>query len=137
MHTPTPHTANAHRPSHPPAGLLVALIACAALITACASAVPAPTEQMAAAQAAVTSATSAGAADLAPSELRTARDKLTRAQVAVTAEQHELATRLARESQADANLAEVTARSTKARKTAGELGEGNRVLREELQRSAQ
>lgn len=115
---------------------LAALCAAPLLFTACASSVPAPTEQMAAAQAAVTSAASAGAADLAPTELRTARDKLAQANGAVTDEHHAYATRLAREAQADANLAEAKTRHAKARKTAGDLGEGNRVLREELERVA-
>lgn len=107
------------------------------LIAACASTVPIPNEQLAIARTAVTSAASAGAADLAPTELRMARDKLTQANVAVADQHHEHATFLARESQVDANLAEVKARSQKAQKAAGELAEGNRVLREELQRSAQ
>lgn len=137
MHTPTDQPTDLRAPCHRPLGLALALGAATVLFTACASSVPAPTAQMAASQAAVTSAASAGAADLAPSELSTARDKLTRATAAVTAEHHLYATRLAREAQADANLAEVKTRHTKARKAAGELGEGNRVLREELQRATQ
>jgi hypothetical protein len=126
------HTYQLGRPT-----LWAALVAATALFTACASSVPAPNQQVLASEAAVTSATSAGAADLAPTELRTARDKLAQAKVAVAAEHNEHATRLAREAQADANLAEAKARNTKAQKAAGELGEGNRVLREELQRTAQ
>ncbi len=141
MHTPTTKTATqpAANPDRrrPTAGAHAALWAGTALITACANSAPAPTAQMANAQAAVTSAASAGAADLAPTELRTARDKLAKATVAVDAKHHDYATRLALEAQADANLAEVKTRSTKAQRAAGELGEGNRVLREELQRSAQ
>ena len=83
----------------------------------------------------MTSAATAGAAELAPAELSTARDKLARATVAVTEEHHDYANRLAREAQADANLAEMKTRNTKAQKAASELGEGNRVLREELQRA--
>lgn len=117
--------------------LAVSLLAATALFTGCASSVPAPNQQVLASEAAVTSATSAGAADLAPTELRTARDKLAQAKVAVAAEHNEHASRLAREVQADANLAEAKARNAKAQKAASELGEGNRVLREELQRTAQ
>lgn len=117
--------------------LSAALLAAPLLFTACASSVPAPNQQVLASEAAVTSASSAGAADLAPTELRTARDKLAQAKVAVAAEHNEHATRLAREAQADANLAEAKARHAKAQKAAGELGESNRVLREELQRAAQ
>lgn len=122
---------------HRPIGLLAALLVAPVFLGACASGVPVPTEQLATARTAVTSAANAGAADLAPTELRLARDKLTQANVAVADKNNEHATYLARESQADANLAEVKARSVKAQKAAGELAEGNRVLREELQRSAQ
>ncbi|MDP3131730.1 MAG: DUF4398 domain-containing protein [Burkholderiaceae bacterium] len=117
-------------------GLLAALLVAPVLLGACASSVPVPNTQLAAARTAVTSAASAGAADLAPTELGMARDKLTQANAAVADQNLERATFLARESQVDANLAESKARSLKAQKAAGQLAEGNRVLREELQRSA-
>ncbi|WP_460504856.1 DUF4398 domain-containing protein [Hydrogenophaga soli] len=131
---PTPHGDAPHRPVLQ-RGWRGLWIVTPALIWACASKVPIPSEPLAMAQAAVTSAASAGAAEWAPTELQLARDKLSRAKVAATEEHNLYATHLARESHADANLAEVKARSLKAQKTAGELGEGNRVLRDELQRS--
>lgn len=126
----------ATEPTRRHGGWLAALLVAPVLLGACASSVPVPNAQLAAARTAVTSAASAGAADLAPTELRMARDKLTLANTAVAEQQHERATFLARESQVDANLAETKARSLKAQKAAGQLAEGNRVLREELQRSA-
>lgn len=104
------------------------------LLGACASVSTPPTQPMLSAQAAVTSAASAGAAETAPTELRSARDKLAQAQVALADDKPKVAQRLALEAQADANLAEAKARSAKAQKAAAALGEGNRVLREELQR---
>ena len=137
MYIPTRPSADHRTPRRHRPGLPTALCVATVLFTACASSVPAPNQQVLASEAAVTSATSAGAADLAPTELRTARDKLAQAKVALAAEHNEHATRLAREAQADANLAEAKARHTKAQKADAELGEGNRVLREELQRTAQ
>lgn len=134
-HPNLPADRHLHRPGR--TSLFATLLATTTLFTACASSVPAPNQQVLASEAAVTSATSAGAADLAPTELRTARDKLAQAKAAVAAEHNEHATRLAREAQVDANLAEAKARNTQAQKAAGELGEGNRVLREELQRATQ
>lgn len=135
MYIPTRPSADHRTPRRHRPGLPTALCVATVLFTACASSVPAPTQQMAASQAAVTSAATAGAAELAPAELSTARDKLARATAAVTEEHHDYANRLAREAQADANLAEMKTRNTKAQKAASELGEGNRVLREELQRA--
>ena len=110
----------------------MSLLACA-LLAACAS-TPPPTEQLAVSTAALASATGAGALELAPAELSMARDKLNRANVAVTAEQNERALLLAQQAQVDARLAEVKARSVKAQKAAAEVGEGNRVLNEEMNR---
>jgi hypothetical protein len=107
------------------------------LLAACASGPPVPTEKLVEAQAAISRAIGAGAADLAPAELGLARQKLTRANAAVDATNHESAARLATEAQADANLAEAKAKSAKAQRAASEVGEGNRVLRDELMRSAQ
>lgn len=114
-----------------PAALLGALL----LLGACAS-TPAPTEQMAVTGAAVSSATSAGAPELAPAEMQTARDKFERAKTAMTKEDYDSARRLAEEAQVDAQLAEAKARSEQARKASDELQRGIRVLREELERKS-
>ncbi|MFN4352245.1 MAG: DUF4398 domain-containing protein [Hylemonella sp.] len=110
------------------AGLALAL-------TACASGPPAPTEQMAVSAAAIEQAVSAGAPELAPRELGTARDKLARAKVAMDADDNTLALRLAEQAQADAQLAVTKARTAKAEKAAAALAEDRRVLREEMQRN--
>jgi hypothetical protein len=130
MHTPTLLTPWARRSTAALAGLSSAVL----LLGACASLTPPPTQPMLSAQAAVTRAARAGAAETAPTELRSARDKLALAQVALADDKPKAAQRLAMEAQADANLAEAKARRAKAQKAAAALGEGNRVLREELQR---
>lgn len=126
----TPTTATPRKP-----WLATSLLLASMGLAACAG-MPPPTEQMALSSAAVAHATSAGAAEHAPADLRTANDKLALARAAMAAENHERALELAEQVQADARLAEVKTRSAKAQKTAREMGEGNRVLREELERVA-
>jgi hypothetical protein len=52
-------------------------------------------------------------------------------------EKYERALMLAEAAQVDARLAEAKARSTQAGKAATELREGNRVLRQEIERGTQ
>lgn len=130
MNTP----GNCRRSRHAPAvGLPALLFAAAVTLAACAS-TPAPTEQMAVSGAAVNRAVSAGGAELAPVEMQSARQKLDAAKLAMSAEDYPKAGMLAQEAQVDAQLAEVRARSTTARKAASELQESVRVLREEISR---
>ena len=75
---------------------------------------PAPTEQVAASTAALARADSMGAPTLAPVEMRIAREKLARLDVAMAAKDYRHALWLAQEAQVDAELAEVRARSAKA-----------------------
>jgi hypothetical protein len=89
---------------------------------------------MAVATAAVAHAAAAGGSEFAPVEMRMARDKLQRANVAMTAKDHGTADTLAEQAQLDAQLAEAKAESARARKAADALNEGSRVLREELDR---
>ena len=129
----TPQAPLALRPTAPRSQLVLGLLACT-LLAACAS-TPPPTEQLAVSTAAVASATSAGAQEMANAELTMARDKLARANAAVAADHNDRALLLAQQAQVDARLAEVKARSVKAQKAATEVGEGNRVLSEEMNRS--
>ena len=106
-----------------------------ALLAGCAS-VPAPTEQIAVSKAAVANAVSAGGPEFAAPEMRTAQDKLDRANEAMVAKDYERARRLAEESQVDAQLAAAKARSAKAQKAALAAQEDSRVLREEINRKS-
>jgi len=122
--------------THLKATPLLISVAVALISTGCAS-VPAPVEQMAVSKAAVNSATSAGGTEFAPVLLKSAMDKMYAADRAMTDKDYVVARELAEQAQVDAQLAAATARSSKAQKAAGALQEGNRVLRQEIDRSAQ
>jgi len=120
----------------PKANLLPICAALALTIAGCAS-IPPPTGQMAVSKAAVISANSAGGNEYAPVMLKSAMDKMDAADRAMAEKSYVIARQLAEQAQVDAQLAAATARSTKAQKAAGALQEGNRVLRQEIDRSAQ
>ena len=107
------------------------------IITSCAS-VPAsePTAQLAVSKAAVTDAVSAGGSETASLEMKSAQDKLDRANVAFSAKNYEQATALAEQAEIDAKLAETKARSAKAQKAADALQDDIRVLHEEINRKS-
>ena len=108
--------------------------ACAALVVAGCASTPAPTEQMAVSKSAIANAVSAGGAEYAPVELKGAQEKMNRADHAMHKKDYEDARMLAVEAQADARLAEKKAESAKAQKAASATQDGNRVLREEINR---
>jgi uncharacterized protein DUF4398 len=105
----------------------------AAVMAGCAG-VPAPTEQLAVSKAAVANAVDAGAPELAPVEMRTAQEKLDRANQAMAAKDYDRARSLAEQAQVDAQLAGAKARSVKAQKAALAVQDDSRALREELDR---
>jgi hypothetical protein len=107
---------------------LVALSACSSMKT------PA-TADVAVSRAAVDNAASAGAADLAPDEMRTAREKMALANKALADKDYKLARDLANQAQADAKLAQSKANSAKATAASDALNDDVRVLREELDRA--
>lgn len=108
-------------------------VAMALLLGACASQ-PMPTDQLALAEQAVRDAERAGAVELAPVEMRNARDKLGAAQRAVDAKEAQTSTQLAEQAQVDAQLAEATARAQKAGRAVSELEDSLRALQRETQR---
>ena len=99
---------------------------------ACASA-PEPREQMAVSRAAVERAGGAAASE-APVELSAARDKMSRANIAMTNKDFALARQLAEQAEADAALAEAQARTVRSDKALMEVRESIRQLRTELNR---
>lgn len=120
-------------------GLLKSAAACAALamgLAACASS-PIPNERIAVAKAAVQRAEQAGAAESAPVELSTARDKLQRAEKAAADHDGKPATMLADQANVDAQLAEATAQENRSHKAAMELDASLQALRQESARSSQ
>jgi len=109
---------------------------CATVVVAGCAGIPNPTAQLAVSKAAVADAVNAGAPEFAPLEMKTARDKLDRANLALAANESDQAQRLAEQVEVDAKLAEVKARSVKAQKAAAVSSEDTRVLREELNRKS-
>lgn len=136
-HAPTPRPVTGLPPfTHHRRPLGVLVTGLAALLVACASQPPPPNPQIAAAEAALESATRAGAAASAPTELALARDKLVRAHASMVESKHERAQMLAEAALVDARLAEARARQVQAIKAATTVQDDNRVLRQEIERAA-
>lgn len=95
------------------------------------------TASIAVANAAVNDAVAADASRYAGGEIQSARRALNDASAAMNDKAYERARLLALEAEADANLAQARAGSTKAQTAVNELNESTRLLRNELGRSAQ
>jgi Domain of unknown function (DUF4398) len=106
------------------------------LAASCASTPPAPTAALQSAQQAIASAESADAGHYAPGELGEARARLASANTAMVGKHMLVATRLAEQSQAEAELASAKTSALKAGGVNAELTQGNSNLIEELDRSA-
>ena len=104
------------------------------VLAGCAGNAPAPDNQVSLATQSIAQAQSSGAVEFAPLELNSARDKLSRAKLAMDNEENIKARRLAEEAMVDANLAEAKARSAKSQKIVNELKESIRVLQQEMNR---
>ena len=115
---------------------MVGGISCVAIVVAGCASVPPPTEQMAVSKLAIANAVSAGGSEYAAVEMRSAQEKMDRANRAMAKEDYENARWLAEQAQADARLAEKKAESAKAQKAANVLQEDIRVLREEINRKS-
>ena len=113
---------------------VAASIALAAL-AGCATTANAPVEQVAVARSAVNDAAAADSAQYAPVELRSAQEKLDKANVAMADRAYDEARRYAEAAEADAKLAAATARSAKAQRALTEVESGIRALREEIARN--
>lgn len=98
------------------------------------SAFSAPTEQMAVSRAALKNASSTGGNEFAPVQFKSAMEKMEAAERAMGEKNYARARLLAEEVQVDAELAAAAARSAKAQKAADAVQEGNRVLRQEINR---
>jgi Domain of unknown function (DUF4398) len=105
-------------------------------VAGCAS-TPIPNEKIAVAKASVQRAEQAGAPELAPVEMATARDELTRAEKAAAERNADPATNLAEKANIDAQLAEATAQEHRSRKAAAEFDASMQALRQESLRNTQ
>jgi hypothetical protein len=104
------------------------------LIAGCDSMKTPATANVAVTKNAVDNASDAGGAEFAPSEMKSARDKLALANKAMSNNDYKLANDLATQAQADAKLAQSKASSEKAQAAANALNTDIRVLQEELSR---
>lgn len=95
-----------------------------------------PKEEMAVSRAAVERAAGPAAAE-APGDVAAARDKLARAQAAMADKDYIRARQLAQEAEADAAYAEAQARATRSEEALGQVRDGIRQLRAELDRQPQ
>jgi hypothetical protein len=111
------------------------LAATALVLGACASGPPAPTAQLADSAIAIDQAVGAGASEMSPSELSTARDKLDRAHVALNDGNNVRALILAEQAQVDAQLATARTRTAKAAKAASAQQADRRIPREDIKRN--
>jgi Domain of unknown function (DUF4398) len=116
--------------------ICAAALAGSLFLLGCSSLQTPATADVAVSKAAVDNAVSAGAAEYAPMEIRSARDKMALANQAMLAKDYKLASELAASAQVDAQLAQSRATSAKAQTAATALQDDLRVLREELARSA-
>jgi hypothetical protein len=114
----------------------VATVTVMLLLTACASAPPAPTASLQAAQQAIVVAEQADAGRYASGELGEARSELTSANAAVSEQHMVIAERLADESRTEAQLAFARTSYVKAQAVNDEMTRGNGALIQELQRSS-
>lgn len=114
----------------------LSVISIAVVVMAGCASTPAPTQQIALANTAITSANSDGGNEFAPTQLKSAIDKLAAAQRAMGEKDYALAKQLAEQAQVDAQLASAIATSTKAKKAADALQDSSRVLRQEINRQA-
>lgn len=118
--------------------LLLPLLPIAAIfsLSACSS-IPPPVEQIAVSRSAVERASSSpSAVDAAPVELQQARQKLDRAQLAMTEKDYVLARRMAEQAEVDARVAESRASSTRGERALKEVQESIRALQDEINRRA-
>jgi chromosome segregation ATPase len=115
----------------------VALVVLLAATTGCRTTYPMPTGEIATARSAVASAEDAGAAEQAPLDLRTARQKMQQAQEALDRGDHLRARILSEQAAVDARLAEVTTRADRQQEAVDALRASVRSLREEIERTRQ
>lgn len=102
-------------------------------LSACAPAKQPPTSQMALTQAAIEKATTAGAYDYAPLELKTSQDKVDQAKAAIQTKDYVKAERLLEQAEVDARLAEAKSSTAKTQKAVDELQKSIDLLRETVQ----
>lgn len=105
-------------------------------LAACASAPVPPTQQLQAAELAISSAEQERVADFAPQDLKQAHDKLSAARTAVQAEDMEQAERLADEARVSAELASARTALLKTQAVNEEMQQSIDALQQEILRNS-
>jgi len=113
------------------------IVAAAASImfVACSSNPQPPTQQITAAESAISHAEQARVADYASPELSEAREKLAAARDSVAKDEMTRAARYAEQAKLNADLAAAKAEAAKAKAVNDELAKGTTAVKEELQRT--
>jgi hypothetical protein len=106
-----------------------------AALGGCAS-TPAPTEQLAVAEAAVQRANTTSTSENSAVELKVATNKLAGARQAMASKDYELARRLAEQAEVDAEVAELRSQALRSRQAAQEAQAASRALSEEINRKS-
>jgi hypothetical protein len=103
-------------------------------MTGCGGKMAAPTEKIAIAERAISSARDSNAIVSAPLDLRISEDKLSQAKAAIAVEEYEKAARLADEAALDADVARARTRAENARKISNEMRDSIDAMRKEIER---
>ena len=118
-------------------GLSAICCATLILIAGCSSMKTPATASVAVSNAAVTNASSAGGTEYAPLEMRSAREKMEQANLALKDKDYKKADALAKAAQADAQLAQSKADTAKAQAAAAALQTDITVLQEQINHANQ
>jgi Domain of unknown function (DUF4398) len=113
-----------------------ALIGSVVLLSGCASAPLAPSNEMTKAKAAIDQADRAGAREYATDNLNSSVQKMAQGQAAAAKGEKMRSEQLFQESYADAHLAQISAQSAKSAKDAADVDKGIATLQNEASRSS-
>lgn len=102
------------------------------LLSACVTTAKPGPGAFASAEHAIAAAEQAGAEELAPVELRFAREKLASARLGMEQKKYDVAMYLVEESEINSELAIENSRAAKSRRKVNELRRANELLREEM-----
>jgi hypothetical protein len=118
-------------------GRLAICLTAIMLVAGCSDMKTPATANVAVSTAAVDNASSAGGSEYAPQEMRSARDKLALANIAMTNKDYKKADDLAKAAQADAKLAQSKADTAKAQAAATALQSDIQVLQDQINHANQ
>jgi predicted S18 family serine protease len=137
MESNTMNTLTSTSPSKGLRGLKLAALALGASVVLAGCAGNPPSEQYAVSQSAVNSAVSAGGTEYSAVEMKSAQDKLKKAELAMQEQKYDEARRFAEQAEWDARVAERKSQAAKAERAVQDARQGVNELREEGLRQVQ